>query len=152
MSSGFKHAGGTHHLTTRSHGRSELVERVLDALQPTASDHVHLLASPQRSSSPASSSPPPPPSTLAERLQQLPGEHFVLLLEAVLLLASAFLAHCQRVAAVLQASLAASQAAGPQVAAVARECKDCSQLVAEAAAARWSKLLSARANGAHSVR
>ena len=83
---------------------------------------------------------PPRPE---DRVPKLTSGQFVLLLEAVLLAAQAFLRH----AAGVGASLAAVLGQAPDVRHAA---SDCCHAVADAAAARWSKLLAARAQVAPS--
>ncbi len=69
------------------------------------------------------------------------------MLEAVLLAAKVYLDHCAAVGAAIEAVLAAAKATKQQLAAAARDTRECCQAVAEAAAGRWSKLLGSRARG-----
>ncbi len=80
------------------------MEDCLGVLVPGPSDSVHLVAA-------RAGSPPLRPST-AELLQQLPGDHFLWVLEAVLLAARAYLNHVGRCASVGQAGWRAGGVVG----------------------------------------
>ena len=56
-----------------------------------------------------------------------------------------YLNHCTAVEAAVETILTAAKASKQQLAAAAHDARECCQAVAEAAAARWSKLLSSRA-------
>ncbi|KAL4452640.1 hypothetical protein ABPG75_008302 [Micractinium tetrahymenae] len=125
---------------------SHVVEGCLDILDPESApgDSSHLLAS-HRSLSPGRRDEPDGPAALAARLARLPGQDFQWVLEAVVLASKAYLNHCTAVGQAVQTILAAAKAPKPQLAAVAQEARECCQAAAEAAAGRWSKLLSGRA-------
>ena len=129
---------------------SQVIDSCLDALDlpPPSGDASHLMAYGGQHTAAGSlpSSAEQQPSTAA-RLQQLPGREFEWVLEAVVLVVKTLLNHCQAVGAAVQGILAGSQAARQQASATAHDLKECSQAVAEAAAARWSKLLGFRARG-----
>ena len=149
---GWQGAGPTPVPSPRCRTVAESAMQVLQRPTP-ATDSMHLVASPQQQQQ-QPERPASPTKRAAEELQKLPGERFVFMLEALLLLVVAFLDHCVRVGAAVQAILAAAQASRQQQDAVAQETKDACQAVAEVAAARWAKQLSGRAHGgkANSVR
>ena len=80
-------------------------------------------------------------------LPSAPSQDFQWVLEAVLLAATVYLDHCAAVGTALHAILSAAKATKQQLAAAAQDARECCQAVAEAAAARWSKLLGGRARG-----
>ncbi|GAB4818839.1 hypothetical protein N2152v2_005885 [Parachlorella kessleri] len=125
-----------------SAGVRDLLRRVVDeclaVLAPGPSDSQHLVAG-------RAGSPPPRPSA-SELLQQLPGEHFLWVLEAVLLASRACLDHVTRVATVVEAVLLAAKAPRQQVTAAVAECREVYQAVADVAVGRFAKLLSGRAH------
>jgi hypothetical protein len=122
---------------------SQVLEACLEVLDPEPSpgDSSHLLAGPR------SASPGREPPTAAEKLQRLPGQDFQWVLEAVVLAATAFLGHCQAVGEAVSLILSLAQAPAQQLAAAERDMAECRAAVAEAATARWSKLLGSRARG-----
>ncbi|KAL4854749.1 Histidinol-phosphate aminotransferase 2 [Chlorella vulgaris] len=128
-------------------GLKELLSQVLEAClevldpEPSPGDSSHLLAGPR------SASPGREPPTAAEKLQRLPGQDFQWVLEAVVLAATAFLGHCQAVGEAVSLILSLAQAPAQQLAAAERDMAECRAAVAEAATARWSKLLGSRARG-----
>lgn len=126
--------------------RSQVVEGCLAVLDPDSApgDSSHLLAS-HRSASPGRRDTPDGPAALAARLARLPGQDFQWVLEAVALAAQAYLNRCAAVGEAVQAVLEAARAPKPQLAAAAQEAREACQAAAEAAAARWSKLLAGRA-------
>lgn len=125
---------------------SQVVEGCLDVLDPEGApgDSSHLLAS-NRSLSPGRRDAPDGPAVLAARLARLPGQDFQWVLEAVALASKVYLNHCAAVGEAVQVILEAAKAPKQQLAAAAQEARECCQAAAEAAAGRWSKLLSGRA-------
>ena len=86
----------------------------------------------------------------SSRLQQLSGEQFQGVLQAVLLVIAAQLEHVQAFCTAVNAVLGSANLALQQEAAL-QDGRECSQAVAEAAAAQWAKLLAALAHGGPSV-
>ena len=85
------------------------------------------------------------PAQPADRIPKLTSEQFAWLAEAVLLAAQAHLGHCSQMCTSLAA--VAGQAPGDTpLPSIQRATAECCQAVAEAAAARWAKLLTARAH------
>jgi hypothetical protein len=83
----------------------------------------------------------------ADRLARLPGQDFCWLLEAVLLASALQAEHCAAVGAAVTSALVGAGAALPAAAAAQAAARECVAAVAEAAAARWARLLGARARG-----
>ena len=108
---------------------------------PVPSDSSHLLAG-HRLALQGSEA-----TDAAARLQQLPGNEFAWVLEAVVQAAKAFMNHGAAAGQAVQLSLAAVHSSQEELGAAARDIGDCQHAIAEAVAAFWSKLLNFRARG-----
>ncbi|PSC74274.1 vacuolar sorting-associated chloroplastic [Micractinium conductrix] len=128
---------------------SHVIEGCLDILDPETApgDSSHLLL--HRSLSPGrergGGGGGGEAAALASRLGRLPGHEFQWVLEAVVLATRAYAGHAAEMGQAVQEILGAAQASKQQLGAAAADARECCQGVADAAAARWSRLLTGRA-------